>query len=180
MGISKDDFLKIASALGVFDDEDKGSSDAEAQAKAKARAEAEARAKAEAEAQLELNRKVEEAKKAQQEAGERKEAEGKSEETSDELKALQAKLQEQKIASLKEKIVSGFMDKSFSRDDAESITEFFDYDKLLNQDGEVDDEKVSGMIEGVSSLSLRKPPRSNTSTDYSPSAGSLGKYLEKK
>lgn len=169
MGISKEDLFKIVEAFGGVDDPEAG---ANASAEAKAKAEAEARVKVEEEAR----RQSEALEQARSAAEEQKKA-GQSNE---ELKALQEKLKEQELEALKAKVVSGFADKSFSREDAEKITEFFDYDKLLNQDGEVDDEKVSGMIEGISSLSLRKPPRSNTTADYSPSAGSLSKYLEKK
>ena len=101
----------------------------------------------EAERKAEAKRKAEEEEKAKEKAEkEKKDAEEK-----------QAK-QEQRV--IDSKLEAGFAQSGFDKQAREVLSEFVNYGSLKNDDGEADEEKIDKFIDAVSSVALRKPPRS--------------------
>ena len=119
----------------------------------------------EAERKAEAKRKAEEEEKAKEKAEkEKKDAEEK-----------QAK-QEQRV--IDSKLEAGFAQSGFDKQAREVLSEFINYGSLKNDDGEADEEKIDKFIDAVSSVALRKPPRSKGKKIDHDNMGGIGKYLE--
>lgn len=119
----------------------------------------------EAERKAEAKRKAEEEEKAKEKAEkEKKDAEEK-----------QAK-QEQRV--IDSKLEAGFAQSGFDKQAREVLSEFVNYGSLKNDDGEADEEKIDKFIDAVSSVALRKPPRSKGKKIDHDNMGGIGKYLE--
>lgn len=119
----------------------------------------------EAERKAEAKRKAEEEEKAKEKAEkEKKDAEEK-----------QAK-QEQRV--IDSKLEAGFAQSGFDKQAREVLSEFVNYGSLKNDDGEADEEKIDKFIDAVSSVALRKPPRSKGKKVDHDNMGGIGKYLE--
>ena len=119
----------------------------------------------EAERKAEAKRKAEEEEKAKEKAEkEKKDAEEK-----------QAKQEKRVIDS---KLEAGFAQSGFDKQASEVLSEFVNYGSLKNDDGEADEEKIEKFIDAVSSVALRKPPRSKGKKIDHDNMGGIGKYLE--
>lgn len=119
----------------------------------------------EAERKAEAKRKAEEEEKAKEKAEkEKKDAEEK-----------QAKQEKRVIDS---KLEAGFAQSGFDKQAREVLSEFVNYGSLKNDDGEADEEKIDKFIDAVSSVALRKPPRSKGKKIDHDNMGGIGKYLE--
>lgn len=179
MSISAEQLLEAAKLLGALDGDKKDEAKAkEAEAK-KAEAEAEAKAKADAEAE---KAKAEAEAKAKAEAENKDEKKGEEDEGSEEpdiLQELRDKVATERLERTKSQISSAFVGRGFAEDEAKSVLGFLDYGKLMSNEGDVDEDKVAALVDSISSLSLRKPPRGEKQ-DFSSSAGGIGKYLTKK
>lgn len=123
----------------------------------------------EAERKAEAKRKAEEEEKAKEKAKEKAEKEKKDAEEK------QAK-QEQRV--IDSKLEAGFAQSGFDKQAREVLSEFVNYGSLKNDDGEADEEKIDKFIDAVSSVALRKPPRSKGKKIDHDNMGGIGKYLE--
>ena len=171
MSISAEQLLEAAKLLGALEDGEKEDKAKEAEAKAK---EAETK-KAEAEAEAKAKAKEAEAKKAEEKNGEEK----KGEKEPDILQELRDKVATERLERTKSEISTAFVGRGFAEDEAKSVLGFLDYGKLMSNEGDVDEDKVAALVDSISSLSRRKPPRGEKQ-DFSSSAGGIGKYLTKK
>lgn len=167
---------QLLAAVEALAAEEKASEEAAA-AKAKAAAEADAAAAAAA-------KKAEEDAKAKA-TDDKQEPEQKQEqeqEQDDEAKKQIAELQEKFRAeaqkAVESKLQAEFVGRGFSADEAAEILPFINCGTIMSDEGEVDEEKLTTLVDRVSSLSLRKPPRGETK-DFSSGAGGIGKYLNK-
>lgn len=146
---------------------------AKAEAEAKAREEAEARARAEAEAKRRL-----EAEQKQQEAPETKQKEVSEED--ERLKELERRAREQSQREVNLTLKSSLKDSNLDDDHFDSISEYLSYDKLVDENGEVDSEAVEKLTKSLASIALRTPPKAKRGPKDLTSAGSgLSKYLPK-
>lgn len=165
---------QLLAAVEALAAEEKANEEA-ASAKAKAAAEADAAAAAAA-------KKAEEDAKAKA-TDDKQEPEQKPEqEQDDEAKKQIAELQEKFRAeaqkAVESKLQAEFVGRGFSADEAAEILPFINCGTIMSDEGEVDEEKLTTLVDRVSSLSLRKPPRGETK-DFSSGAGGIGKYLNK-
>lgn len=146
---------------------------AKAEAEAKAREEAEARARAEAEAKRRL-----EAEQKQQEVPETKQKEVSEED--ERLKELERRAREQSQREVDLTLKSSLKDSNLDDDHFDSISEYLSYDKLVDENGEVDSEAVEKLTKSLASIALRTPPKAKRGPKDLTSAGSgLSKYLPK-
>lgn len=146
---------------------------AKAEAEAKAREEAEARARAEAEAKRRL-----EAEQKQQETPEPKQKEVSEED--ERLKELERRAREQSLREVDLTLKSSLKDSNLDDDHFDSISEYLSYDKLVDENGEVDSEAVEKLTKSLASIALRTPPKAKRGPKDLTSAGSgLSKYLPK-
>lgn len=146
---------------------------AKAEAEAKAREEAEARARAEAEAKRRL-----EAEQKQQETPEPKQKEVSEED--ERLKELEQRAREQSQREVNLTLKSSLKDSNLDDDHFDSISEYLSYDKLVDENGEVDSEAVEKLTKSLASIALRTPPKAKRGPKDLTSAGSgLSKYLPK-
>lgn len=164
---------QLLAAVEALAAEEKASEEAAA-AKAKAAAEADAAAAAAA-------KKAEEDAKAKA-TDDKQEPEQKQDDQDDEAKKQIAELQEKFRAeaqkAVESKLQAEFVGRGFSADEAAEILPFINCGTIMSDEGEVDEEKLTTLVDRVSSLSLRKPPRGETK-DFSSGAGGIGKYLNK-
>ena len=167
---------QLLAAVEALAAEEKANEEAAA-AKAKAAAEADAAAAAAA-------KKVEEDAKTKA-TDDKQEPEQKPEqeqEQDDEAKKQIAELQEKFRAeaqkAVESKLQAEFVGRGFSADEAAEILPFINCGTIMSDEGEVDEEKLTTLVDRVSSLSLRKPPRGEAK-DFSSGAGGIGKYLNK-
>lgn len=65
-----------------------------------------------------------------------------------------------------------------SSDVVESLSEFIEYDRLKNDEGEADEEKIESLATLISSISNRKPPKTGNKRDVFDNGG-FSKYLPK-
>lgn len=146
---------------------------AKAEAEAKAREEAEARARAEAEAKRRL-----EAEQKQQETPEPEQKEVSEED--ERLKELERRAREQSQREVDLTLKSSLKDSNLDDDHFDSISEYLSYDKLVDENGEVDSEAVEKLTKSLASIALRTPPKAKRGPKDLTSAGSgLSKYLPK-
>ena len=156
--INMDQLLEAVNGLIGDENESKEANTKEERRKAQEVAE-------EAERKAEAKRKAEEEEKAKEKAEkEKKDAEEK-----------QAK-QEQRV--IDSKLEAGFAQSGFDKQAREVLSEFVNYGSLKNDDGEADEEKIDKFIDAVSSVALRKPPRSKGKKIDHDNMGGIGKYLE--
>lgn len=164
---------QLLAAVEALAAEEKANEEAAA-AKAKATAEADAAAAAAA-------KKAEEDAKAKA-TDDKQEPEQKQDDQDDEAKKQIAELQEKFRAeaqkAVESKLQAEFVGRGFSADEAAEILPFINCGTIMSDEGEVDEEKLTTLVDRVSSLSLRKPPRGETK-DFSSGAGGIGKYLNK-
>lgn len=159
--INMDQLLEAVN--GLIGDENEEGSNKEANTKEERRKAQEVAE--EAERKAEAKRKAEEEEKAKEKAEkEKKNAEEK-----------QAK-QEQRV--IDSKLEAGFAQSGFDKQAREVLSEFVNYGSLKNDDGEADEEKIDKFIDAVSSVALRKPPRSKGKKIDHDNMGGIGKYLE--
>lgn len=159
--INMDQLLEAVN--GLIGDENEEGSNKEANTKEERRKAQEVAE--EAERKAEAKRKAEEEEKAKEKAEkEKKDAEEK-----------QAK-QEQRV--IDSKLEAGFAQSGFDKQAREVLSEFVNYGSLKNDDGEADEEKIDKFIDAVSSVALRKPPRSKGKKIDHDNMGGIGKYLE--
>lgn len=165
---------QLLAAVEALAAEEKANEDAAA-AKAKAAAEADAAAAAAA-------KKAEEDAKAKATDDEQKQEQKQEQEQDDEAKKQIAELQEKFRAeaqkAVESKLQAEFVGRGFSADEAAEILPFINCGTIMSDEGEVDEEKLTTLVDRVSSLSLRKPPRGE-SKDFSSGSGGIGKYLNK-
>lgn len=160
--INMDQLLEAVN--GLIGEENEEGSNKEANTKDEERRKAQEVAE-EAERKAEAKRKAEEEEKAKEKAEkEKKDAEEK-----------QAK-QEQRV--IDSKLEAGFAQSGFDKQAREVLSEFVNYGSLKNDDGEADEEKIDKFIDAVSSVALRKPPRSKGKKIDHDNMGGIGKYLE--
>lgn len=146
---------------------------AKAEAEAKAREEAEARARAEAEAKRRL-----EAEQKKQETPEPEQKEVSEED--ERLKELERRAREQSQREVNLTLKSSLKDSNLDDDHFDSISEYLSYDKLVDENGEVDSEAVEKLTKSLASIALRTPPKAKRGPKDLTSAGSgLSKYLPK-
>lgn len=161
---------QLLAAVEALAAEEKANEDAAAD---KAKAEADAAAAAAA-------KKAEEDAKAK--ATDDKQEQEQEQEQDDEAKKQIAELQEKFRAeaqkAVESKLQAEFVGRGFSADEAAEILPFINCGTIMSDEGEVDEEKLTTLVDRVSSLSLRKPPRGETK-DFSSGAGGIGKYLNK-
>lgn len=164
---------QLLAAVEALAAEEKASE--EAAAKAKAAAEADAAAAAAA-------KKAEEDAKAKATEDKQEPEQKQEQEQDDEAKKQIAELQEKFRAeaqkAVESKLQAEFVGRGFSADEAAEILPFINCGTIMSDEGEVDEEKLTTLVDRVSSLSLRKPPRGETK-DFSSGAGGIGKYLNK-
>lgn len=164
---------QLLAAVEALAAEEKASE--EATAKAKAAAEADAAAAAAA-------KKAEEDAKAKATDDKQEPEQEPEQEQDDEAKKQIAELQEKFRAeaqkAVESKLQAEFVGRGFSADEAAEILPFINCGTIMSDEGEVDEEKLTTLVDRVSSLSLRKPPRGETK-DFSSGAGGIGKYLNK-
>lgn len=142
-----------------------------AEEKAKREAEAAAKAKAEEDAAAAAAAKAAEEKaKAEAEAA-AKAAEGDGDDKADELKELKRK-------ALKSDIESTLTKKNLDTEYLSELDAFIAYDKMEDEDGNADPEKVEKLVTVLNSIALRKPPAGGAKP-YDPNNQGLGKYLKK-
>lgn len=157
--INMDQLLEAVNGL-IGDENESKETNTKAEERRKAQEVAE-----EAERKAEAKRKAEEEEKAKEKAEkEKKDAEEK-----------QAK-QEQRV--IDSKLEAGFAQSGFDKQAREVLSEFVNYGSLKNDDGEADEEKINKFIDAVSSVALRKPPRSKGKKIDHDNMGGIGKYLE--
>lgn len=164
---------QLLAAVEALAAEEKANEDAAA-AKAKAAAEADAAAAAAA-------KKAEEDAKAKEKTNEGSDDEQEQEQDSEaknQLAELQEKLQAEAQKAVESKLQAEFVGRGFSADESKEILPFINCGTIMSDEGEVDEEKLTTLVDRVSSLSLRKPPRGETK-DFSSGAGGIGKYLNK-
>lgn len=65
-----------------------------------------------------------------------------------------------------------------SSDVVESLSEFIEYDRLKNDEGEADEEKIESLATLISNISNRKPPKTGKKRDVFDNGG-FSKYLPK-
>lgn len=65
-----------------------------------------------------------------------------------------------------------------SSDVVESLSEFIEYDRLKNDEGEADEEKIESLATLISNISNRKPPKTGNKRDVFDNGG-FSKYLPK-
>lgn len=65
-----------------------------------------------------------------------------------------------------------------SADVVESLSEFIEYDRLKNDEGEADEEKIESLATLISNISNRKPPKTGKKRDVFDNGG-FSKYLPK-
>lgn len=164
---------QLLAAVEALAAEEKANEEAAA-AKAKAAVEADAAAAAAA-------KKAEEDAKTKA-TDDKQEPEQKQDDQDDEAKKQIAELQEKFRAeaqkAVESKLQAEFVGRGFSADEAAEILPFINCGTIMSDEGEVDEEKLTTLVDRVSSLSLRKPPRGETK-DFSSGAGGIGKYLNK-
>lgn len=117
----------------------------------------------------EAERKAEEERKAKAEEEKKAKAE-------QEKKEAEVAKQENRI--IDSKLEAHFADSGFDKQSREALAEFVDYGTLKNDDGEADEEKIKSFIDAVSSVALRKPPRSKGKKIDHDNMGGIGKYLK--
>lgn len=165
---------QLLAAVEALAAEEKANEEAAA-AKAKAAAEADAAAAAAA-------KKAEEDAKAKATEDKQEPEQKQEQEQDDEAKKQIAELQEKFRAeaqkAVESKLQAEFVGRGFSADEAAEILPFINCGTIMSDEGEVDEEKLTTLVDRVSSLSLRKPPRGETK-DFSSGAGGIGKYLNK-
>lgn len=165
---------QLLAAVEALAAEEKANEEAAA-AKAKAAAEADAAAAAAA-------KKAEEDAKAKATDDKQEQKQDDQDDQDDEAKKQIAELQEKFRAeaqkAVESKLQAEFVGRGFSADEAAEILPFINCGTIMSDEGEVDEEKLTTLVDRVSSLSLRKPPRGETK-DFSSGAGGIGKYLNK-
>lgn len=164
---------QLLAAVEALAAEEKANEDAAA-AKAKAAAEADAAAAAAA-------KKAEEAEedaKAKATDDEQKQEQEQDDEAKKQIAELQEKFRAEAQKAVESKLQAEFVGRGFSADEAAEILPFINCGTIMSDEGEVDEEKLTTLVDRVSSLSLRKPPRGE-SKDFSSGSGGIGKYLNK-
>lgn len=107
--------------------------------------------------------------------------EPKEEETNKELEELRAKMVQQSHREVELSIRSGLKSNNLTDDQLKDISKFIDYDRLLDDNGEVDTEAVEGLTDALTSISLRTPPKGKAGVDdFTSKATGLAKYLTPK
>lgn len=159
----------------LMEDDGAGKIDEEKVAEEKAKREAEAAAKAKADEDAAAAAKAAEEKaKAEAEAA-AKAAEGEGgdagDDKADELKELKRK-------ALKSDIESTLTKKNLDTEYLSELDAFIAYDKMEDEDGNADPEKVEKLVTVLNSIALRKPPAGGVKP-YDPNNQGLGKYLKK-
>ena len=145
--------------------------------KAKAEAEAKAREEAEAHARAEAKRRLE-AEQKQQETPEPKQKEVSEED--ERLKELERRAREQSQREVDLTLRSSLKDSNLDDDHFDSISEYLSYDKLVDENGEVDSEAVEKLTKSLASIALRTPPKAKRGPkDLTSSGSGLSKYLPK-
>lgn len=185
MGFTAKQLLEAAELLSTLDGDegsDKAAEDKAAEDKAaedKAAAEAKKAEEAAAAEKAAAAKKAEEEKAAKKDDPTKDDPAAEKKEEPDVLRELREKVASANLERTKTKIASAFVSKGIVEEEARSVLDFLDYGKIISSEGEVDEDKISTLVDNISSLSLRKPPRGETK-DFSSNAGGIGKYLTKK
>lgn len=165
---------QLLAAVEALAAEEKANEEAAA-AKAEAAAEADAAAAAAA-------KRAEEDAKAKatddKQEPEQKQEQEQDDEAKKQIAELQEKFRAEAQKAVESKLQAEFVGRGFSADEAAEILPFINCGTIMSDEGEVDEEKLTTLVDRVSSLSLRKPPRGETK-DFSSGAGGIGKYLNK-
>lgn len=164
---------QLLAAVEALAAEEKANEDAAAKAKAAAEADAAAAAAA---------KKADEDAKAKatddKQEPEQKQEQKQDDEAKKQIAELQEKFRVEAQKAVESKLQAEFVGRGFSADEAAEILPFINCGTIMSDEGEVDEEKLTTLVDRVSSLSLRKPPRGETK-DFSSGSGGIGKYLNK-
>lgn len=161
--MAKFDKESLLTLLEILADDNVSEEDVKAE---KAKREAEEKAKREAEDKA----KREEEERLAEEAKRKNEDGNKQSEEDDELAKL-------KLKDLQRDLKSGLKDKGLDDEYFDSLSEFVSYDKMKDDEGNADPEKVEKLVGILTSIALREPPKGG-GVEYDPSNQGLGKYLK--
>lgn len=167
---------QLLAAVEALAAEEKASEEAAA-AKAKAAAEADAAAAAAAK-KAEEDAKAKATDDKQEPEQKQDDQDDQDDEAKKQIAELQEKFRAEAQKAVESKLQAEFVGRGFSADEAAEILPFINCGTIMSDEGEVDEEKLTTLVDRVSSLSLRKPPRGETK-DFSSGAGGIGKYLNK-
>ena len=167
---------QLLAAVEALAAEEKANEEAAA-AKAKAAAEADAAADAAAK-KAEEDAKAKATDDKQEPEQKQDDQDDQDDEAKKQIAELQEKFRAEAQKAVESKLQAEFVGRGFSADEAAEILPFINCGTIMSDEGEVDEEKLTTLVDRVSSLSLRKPPRGETK-DFSSGAGGIGKYLNK-
>lgn len=167
---------QLLAAVEALAAEEKANEEAAA-AKAKAAAEADAAAAAAAK-KAEEDAKAKATDDKQEPEQKQDDQDDQDDEAKKQIAELQEKFRAEAQKAVESKLQAEFVGRGFSADEAAEILPFINCGTIMSDEGEVDEEKLTTLVDRVSSLSLRKPPRGETK-DFSSGAGGIGKYLNK-
>lgn len=122
---------------------------------------------------------------AELEAGKKKESEKDNENpaTKDPVKTKDDDVEDDEKTDLHNRIIAGEILKGVSTSGFDEkvlsdVMSLFAYDKLKGEDGSADDEKIATLVDALTSLALREPPKGGgTKKVYDPADEGLSKYL---
>lgn len=127
-------------------------------------------------AEEKVKREEAEKQKAEEaEAAAKKKAE--EERKAEEARKSDDELEKLKLKDIQRDVKAGLKDKDLDDEYFENLNEFVAYDRMKDEDGNADPEKVEKLVNALTSIALRTPP-SGGAVDYDPNNQGLGKYLK--
>lgn len=163
--------IKALLALLTEDDTDDDKEALEAAKAAEERAEAQAKAAAEAAEAKALEEALAAAKAGTEDKSSQKDGTEESDKDR-EIRELREK-------NLKNEIRAGVKGKNLDGEFFDALDEFLAYDKMKGEDGNSDPEKIEKLVNTLSSIALREPPKGGGQKNYDPASEGLSKYLNK-
>lgn len=112
----------------------------------------------------------------QAKAGEGKTGEGK---TSDEGDEGKTELTDTQIELIETKLESAFVSKGFDKETVSGLSGFLDYATMNDDEGKLSEEKITSLVEAISSVALREPPKGKRKNLPSSKSQGFHKYLDK-
>lgn len=177
--ISKEDFFELFKNFEFADDDAEGGKSGNAGSQPEPKQERKQEQKAEYEAELEAAKAELARLKSKEAEAEARAAESKAEEKrKSELEELNKKIAQQENKAIESAVGNHLSKKDFDPEVASEILKFVKYDSLKKSNGEVDEEKVTQLVDAVTGLSLRNPPKVRRKPqDFSTKSQGMGKYL---
>lgn len=80
---------------------------------------------------------------------------------------------------IKKSLETGLEKTGLSSDIVDGLSSFLNYDTLKNDEGEADEAKITSLVDLVSTVARREPPKGSTKRDLKDNGG-FGKYLQEK